>query len=233
MLKQRTHGISWPLRYFFGRRSDQWYSKLFTGAEGIIQGDCTPAYSILEEQAVARIYKIMPKTNIIFILRDPVDRSWSHAKLDLGRRSGRALDSIKDEDYIAHSLQMESLLRSDYIRTFDIWRKFFPVEQIKIVFFDDLKQNPDEYIQDIYAFLGIEDLTMEQGSEQKKAVNESGSYSMPMAVRKHLCRYYLDKMAHLSSRFGGHATAWYQKAEAFLDSIGQQEESTDIKSENV
>lgn len=216
MLRNRTHGLSWLFHYFFGKRSDQWYSGLFPPTGGVIQGDCTPAYSTLDEKTVEHVAKIMPKAKIIFILRDPVDRSWSHAKLDLGRRGGRALDSIADEEYIAHTRQEASQFRSDYGRTIDVWGRAFPQEQMKIVFFDDLKQRPEEFIREICAFLDIDSLAMEPRNEQKRAVNETGRYSMPSAVRTHLCRQYLDQLGDLSDRFGGHATEWLRQAEAFL-----------------
>ena len=78
--------LRWDLRYFFGRRSDDWYASLFLPNKYQISGEITPAYSILDSGTVGHIRKIMPDVKIVFLMRNPISRAWSHAINRLVRR---------------------------------------------------------------------------------------------------------------------------------------------------
>ena len=71
--------ILWYSNYLFSPRNDQWYTSLFERARERITGDITPEYSSFKTEEVAYAYKIMPKSKIIFLLRNPIERAWSHA----------------------------------------------------------------------------------------------------------------------------------------------------------
>ncbi|MGK7895653.1 MAG: sulfotransferase, partial [Xenococcus sp. (in: cyanobacteria)] len=71
--------IKWYFNYFFRPRNDQWYASLFQPDSRQKTGDITPAYSTLGIKSVAHIHKLMPDVKIIFILRNPMQRAWSHA----------------------------------------------------------------------------------------------------------------------------------------------------------
>ena len=216
--REPIHGLMWPVRYFFQKHSDQWYSSLFVEGESRLQGDCTPAYSTLNRETVRHIAELMPSAKVMFIMRNPVDRSWSHAKMDLGNWAKRPLDTIPDEEYIAHAQTPESLLRSDYLRTLDVWGEAFPPERFKCMFFEDLKDTPDSFLADVCVFLGIGPSRKESRKELGQAVNVGMKYDMPTAVRRHLCLQYHDMIRELSKRFGGHATTWLEGVELFLSS---------------
>ena len=215
MARQKTHGISWPIRFFLLRRSDEWYSRLFPEGETRLQGDCTPAYSSLDRETVAHIAGIMPSARILFVMRNPIQRCWSHAKMDLGA-GGRPLESIPDEEYIAHIMSPGSQLRTDYLRTIDIWSSLFPPEQVKWLFFDALRHSPDEFMAEVCAFLGIGTVLEEPEQERHAAANVGSRYAMPEKVELHLCRMYHDKIRQMSERFGGYATGWLNGVEEVL-----------------
>ena len=52
----------WHLRYLFGRRSPEWYLRLFEDAraQGFIVGEATPTYAILQPEIFAEIEKVTP-----------------------------------------------------------------------------------------------------------------------------------------------------------------------------
>ena len=82
----------WDFRYFFGKRSDDWYASLFHKAQqkGLIAGELTPAYAILTDEIFRRIQRMNSLIKLIFIMRDPVERSWSAVNnaLRKGRLNG-------------------------------------------------------------------------------------------------------------------------------------------------
>jgi hypothetical protein len=86
---RRWSDLAWETRYVFGNWDAEWYASLFNAAKGRIAGEITPAYSCLSEEAIAYVHGLMPDAKLIFLMRDPVERAWSHAKMDLARTSGR------------------------------------------------------------------------------------------------------------------------------------------------
>ncbi len=67
--------------HFFDRRFHrgiEWYARQFARAKGKIGiGEATPRY-MYGAEAIARMYELLPETKLIAILRNPVDRAYSH-----------------------------------------------------------------------------------------------------------------------------------------------------------
>lgn len=61
-------------------------------AEGLVDekvlADVTPAYSLLSEDRFAMMAGILPDVRFIYLMRDPVDRLWSHARMIAAQRGG-------------------------------------------------------------------------------------------------------------------------------------------------
>ncbi|MGF1538239.1 MAG: sulfotransferase, partial [Elainellaceae cyanobacterium] len=69
--------VRWHLNYFLWPRSPQWYASLFDLGKGKITGDVTPLYASMPESNIAALKQDFPQTKIIYILRSPVERTWS------------------------------------------------------------------------------------------------------------------------------------------------------------
>jgi hypothetical protein len=68
---------SWYLNYLFGHYDDEWYASLFAQGAGKLKGEVTPAYAILKSEDVANIHSLMPDIKLIYLMRNPIERSWS------------------------------------------------------------------------------------------------------------------------------------------------------------
>jgi hypothetical protein len=67
-------------------RKLRYYSSFFLEANNKVKGEITPAYSILPVNRIRSIRAIMPEVRLIFLMRDPIERAWSHAVMDLVQR---------------------------------------------------------------------------------------------------------------------------------------------------
>jgi hypothetical protein len=69
----------WHVPYLFHLRSDDWYRRLFHRAQarGLITGEVTPAYATLDEDGLRRIRALNNEIKLVFVMRDPVERTWS------------------------------------------------------------------------------------------------------------------------------------------------------------
>lgn len=210
----RHQDLVWLSRYLFLPRSDDWYASLFEPPAGCITGDVTPAYSRLDERRVARICGLAPHARIIFIMRDPVERIWSQARMDLGRRG--KLEGMSDDALIRWLESPSPTLGTDYMRTLRIWQRHYPPEQLHVGFLDEISRDPASYLRTLQQFLGISTDHVPPGIDQAK--NTSAPASIPPVIARYLAARYRPLCAALHERFGNEHTArWLARAEALLE----------------
>jgi hypothetical protein len=175
--------------HFFDRRYDnglEWYRRHFplaarvawirrrTGIDPAV-GEGSAGY-LLHPAAPGRTREDIPAARLVCLLRDPVERAYSHYQLQ--RRIGRetlsfeeALDAeparawpelervaadpacpnqdprmIFEFSYLARGRSAEQLER---------WLECFPREQLLVLFNDDLAADPDGTVNRAFAFLGL------------------------------------------------------------------------------
>jgi len=129
------------LRKYFKTESDQY-----------VRGEITPSY-LLYPFALKRIKKNYPESKIICILRDPVERAYSHYRFLYSNKGKEMSESFEEalegkfyNKYVNLSLYSEKI---SYIK------ENFDQSNVKILLYDSLKSNPDSIIKETYRFLGV------------------------------------------------------------------------------
>jgi Sulfotransferase family len=214
--------LAWDLQFFVPPRTDRWYQRIFRPGPGQIAGEITPAYSILKPDLVEEVREINPDLRVIYLLRDPVERSWSSAVSGLARRRGRPTEKITDKQLLRRFERQAHVLRTDYLRTYEIWERVFGRDQIFVGFLDEIQQDPRDLLLRLYRFLGVSDSEEHLPAGLRRKVNSSKEYSaaIPENVRIHLAELYLPQLRELSARFGDPATDWLRRAEETLERSG-------------
>jgi hypothetical protein len=129
--------------------SDEWYGRIFAHARADqVCGEVTPDYSLLPPEGIAHVKRLNPRMKIIFLMRDPVERCWSHLRM-LAR--GR-----EDFDYLAAARSAEVVARADYPGILRAWRAAFAEEQLVTAWIEDVAQEPEAWLRRVMAFLGCE-----------------------------------------------------------------------------
>jgi hypothetical protein len=207
--------LAWDVHFLVPPRTNSWYQRIFRPGAGQIAGEITPAYSILDRATVEEIREINADLRIIYLLRDPIERSWSSAVSELARRRGRPLEKISDERLLRHFERTAHALRTDYLRTLDTWEGVFGRDQIFVGFLEEIQQDPRDLLLRLYRFLGISDSEDHIPAGIARKVNTSRDYStvIPEPVRVHLAELYLPQLEELSERFGEPVTGWLRRAE--------------------
>lgn len=219
-----SHGtLQWDFRYYFGRRNDDWYTSLFFAAGKRKAGEITPAYSTLDSDTVAHIREIMPDIRIIFMMRDPLDRAWSHAINRLVGVDKLKFENIKEEQFIKHIDSEDSWLRTDYMRTIRNWERHFPTSQIFYGFYDDIAQRPESLISSIYRFLQVDPGRAVSDNMPRRRVKRQmgGKYEIPINVQIYAAEKYYGLLTDLSARFGNQTDTWLAKARSILENAGR------------
>jgi hypothetical protein len=205
------------VRYFLGQRGDAWYCDLFAPARqrGCITGEITPAYSIVDEAALQRLKALNPEVKLIYIMRDPVMRSWS-AVMKLQRKRG--LTGIPTDDEAIDYARTEGVwTRSSYLDSIERFERVFRREQIFYGFFERLSEDPTAFVTDVLQFLGVEpgDVTP---LLPRAPVNVAAAGRKPPPAFSHaLAASCLPWVEKLCERFEGPPQIWRAQYQALLD----------------
>lgn len=208
--------IGWYLNYFLMPRSDRWYASLFTPASGQIAGELTPEYSILDLETVKAIHRQMPDLKVIYLLRNPIERTWSQ----VNRKHRQAVfgNEFKSEEVIAEFMNQEHPhARSSYQRNLEVWESVYSSEQIFVGFYEQVRAEPEALLKEIYQFLQVDhsDAYIQQPGEKKVNI---GSYDpIPGQWGRFLAERYYEQIKSLDERFANAATSnWLNMAESYL-----------------
>ena len=141
------------------------YHRLFDACpDRKLWGDKTPTY-MYWYGAPKRIWQYNPKMKWILLLRNPIERAYSHWNMAVRRGMDANIDfidAIRNEPLQArNALPLQDLRHSFVDRGFysDQLRRvwfFFPKEQTLILKWEAFKANQNESLEDICRFLGVE-----------------------------------------------------------------------------
>jgi hypothetical protein len=120
-----------------------------------VRGEASASYAAQKPEIIREIALLNPDIKAILIMRNPIDRAWSHAKKDLGYDMGRELSEIPD-------VELERFFHDDYIlrcghfsKIIETWQAFLKEGHLFTATFDELKASPDQLLERICAFLEI------------------------------------------------------------------------------
>lgn len=141
---------------FFSQGDDHrgvpWYMSHFNRAAAI-RGESSPSYTKYPQRdgVPARMHALLPDAKLIYILRDPIERTVSHYLHDYlrGREQrplAEALRSFDDNPYLSASryhMQLERYLQH------------YPRSQILILATEDLRDDAHLTLERVIEFLGV------------------------------------------------------------------------------
>jgi len=209
--------LKWYYSFFFGEHNDQWYLSLFRDCDSPVKGEITPAYSMLYEADIEKVYNLVPNTKIIFLLRDPIERTWSEVRHRQKRfRKYRHLTSLSTKELIEVINEPGFELRSDYTRTLRLWKKYFPENRIFVGFYDELKEKPTDLLIRVFEFLGVEPSSAYIPDSVSQRVNVSPKKNIPDELYHYLAAKYHPMISELSEEFGGYAKVWLEELDGIV-----------------
>lgn len=128
--------------------SDDWYGRIFSHAgPHQICGEITPEYSLLPPEGVAHVKRLCPQLKVIFLMRDPIERCWSHIRMLASRQSGIDIERLAEQDDV--------IARCDYARILDRWTGAFGPDRIFAADFEQIIREPEALLTGICDFLGV------------------------------------------------------------------------------
>jgi hypothetical protein len=119
----------------------------------------------LEEVIPRRIQRALPDVRLVCVLRDPVKRAYSHYRMMAlrnveSRSFGQAIDELMEPRALEQTRIMRSrvngyIVNGEYSRLLDGFLRVFRREQLKVIFSDDLAEQPAATVADVFGFVGV------------------------------------------------------------------------------
>ncbi len=209
---KEAHFFDYDELFASGRVSLPQYHAFFDPAPGVLWGDATPIY-MYWRSAPVRIWHYNPRMKWILLLRNPIDRAYSHWNMEVSRGAEALpfLAAIKQE----HSRWLAASPRQPRVHSYldrgyyaeqirRIWHHF-PREQMLIFKSEELAEAPQQTISTICGFLGISNLKI----SQPRRVRE-GHYRRPMTPeeRDYLRSAYEFEIRQLERMLGWDCSSW-------------------------
>jgi hypothetical protein len=150
-LKLQDRWVGHDYRADFDENFD-WYVSQFEGAaEGQLLGEDSTSY-LSSRKAPRRMRELLPDVKLIFLLRDPVDRLYSHYWYNL--LAGWTTEDFRT--YLNH-IPWKAYEQSCYVAGLKRYYDHFDRQQVHPVIFEEFVESPQKVVDDICQFLELEE----------------------------------------------------------------------------
>ena len=190
-------------------RGNLWYKSFFPMSlskpkpQHLITGEATASY-ICDPQAAQRIVATLPEVKLIALLRNPVDRAYSHYHHSkrIGREKLSFEDAIAQEKLRVEQIERESrelglksspayhytyLASGMYAEQLTNWLKIFDRQQLLILKSEDFFDRPEAVFKQVLDYLKLPDWTPKK---YRKHNDNRYCQMIQPSTRKYLTEYF-------------------------------------------
>ncbi len=190
-------GISW-YRSMFPTIFTKFFVKLQT--KHFMTYEVTPWY-VRRPWTARRIKNLLPNVKLIVVLRNPVDRTYSHYHMAKRNNEKRDFETVIDEDitnisqwdkkpkddsYFLNEVQNSKLARGFYYEQLKQWFEIFPKKQILIIPSEKLSVQTIDTVQEVFGFLNLPKYEI----KNTKKVNVAKYEKMDQKTRERLVEFF-------------------------------------------
>lgn len=205
-------------------KGEAWYRARFPSSLGVARrpgsgrrliGEASPYY-LFHPHAASRLARMLPEARLIAMLRDPVERAYSHYRheVDLGhetlpfeeaierepeRLRGEAERMLEDPTYASFEHKHHSYLaRGIYADQLPAWNERFPEEELLVLRSEDFFTDPAGELRRVLEFLGVRAWR----PARFRRYNAATSSGMSEATRRDLLAFFRPHNARLRTQLG-------------------------------
>jgi len=195
-------------------RGQSWYKRCFPKTPSITM-EATPNY-LFAPFAAERMMQVVPDARCIAILRNPIERAYSHYKYEYRRGGERysfedalAAEAERtdsdwaraelDPEFWSFALQHQSYMRRGlYAAHLAKWEAILPRNRLLVIEDQDIFQMPRLTLEKIQAFIGVTQQKNLCLSHKNKGVYKTKKPQFPRT----LTQYFTDDGKALKARYG-------------------------------
>jgi hypothetical protein len=204
----QSNDLGWYLRFF---RDPPWRVLLKTTFclykyrepyRPRVRGEATASYAALERDVIEEIALLNPDIRAVLMIRDPIDRAWSHAKKDLVRKTNRKVEEVPESEFAAFFADEYQRQCARYAENYDNWSACLEPGHMFVGAFDDIASRPEGLLLDVMSFLGVSSDRRYISGLAREAVNPTAASKVPERYRRFLEELLSDDIDKLRERFG-------------------------------
>lgn len=151
------------------------YHLLFKNKKQAILGECTPVYIYLP-WCMQRIQKYNPNIKLIVLLRNPVERAYSHYQMEKSRgnetlstfRTALSQEQYRININLLYRRYFSYVSRGFYAKQLKVIHSLFFINNILCIKSEDLYNNHDLILASIFKFIGVKYVNIPQTLENKQ-----------------------------------------------------------------
>lgn len=158
----------------------KWYETWFSHCSAeLTKGELTETY-FFYDKVPELIHKHCPNIKIVTCLRNPIDRAFS-AYLHLIR------DGAFTYSFEKAITQNEKIFITDnlYYDHLKLYFELFPKEHIHVSLFEDVKNDPVDFLQNIYSFIEVDNQFLPSNYDRKSNVTEQPRFPLLNKIMLH------------------------------------------------
>lgn len=172
------------------------------GDPPIVRGEATASYAHLAPEIIAEIAQLNPRLRVLLMIRNPVERTWSHAKKDLAQRGGRSIADVGDGELEAFFVRPGQRIRANYPTLYARWCDAFGEDRVLWRAFDEIRTRPRRLLLDVMSFLTVDDDSRHLTDRVTERINSSDPVEIPTRHRRRLERLFAGELRRISDTFG-------------------------------
>ena len=180
------------------------YLAYFRGGADKVKGEASPSYSLLPTSTIRLIRALVPDLKLIYLMREPISRSWSHARHNCREHestfkgyTGR-FEDVSDEQWIECLNDNWNRLSGDYLGQLQRWLSVFPREQVYLGFFEEIVHSPRRLLREMLEFLELDPGFSDSEEVILERVNIGIPKDLPPKVHQYLAALYSDRTRELA-----------------------------------
>ncbi|MFN5356952.1 MAG: sulfotransferase family protein [Bacteroidota bacterium] len=152
-------GMPYPLHSLLVKDRKEYEDLFRFSGEAIAVGEASPSY-LHSPMAAAQIHAYNPQARIVVILREPVSRLQSHYLMErrMGMTTEPLTNAILHDREIKHRTWGSAALYTElgcYSDDLKRYMDIFPPEQILVLWYEQLVEDPAAVVRELCAFLKI------------------------------------------------------------------------------
>lgn len=161
---------------------DAWYGQIFAPARpDQLCAEICPSYMNMPDQAVTHMLRLNPDVRLLTLIRDPVDRAWSHIRMHMTRE----IETRETDRLVSGEASLWAyLFYTDYAAALPRWQAQTAPDQMLLILHDRIASEPQTVLEEIYGFVGLS--LSDQAVKLRGKVHTGEEIEMPPALRAKL-----------------------------------------------
>jgi len=180
-ISENIDEIAWYANFAQSKEiSNEWYESLFLlNKDKKFCADFSNLYCQMDKDGWDNVRKTAKNIKVIYTLRDPLKRLWSHYKFHMKwvNRENEALD-VGFEHFKELLNQHFFWINAEYAKNYKLLKENLNDDELMLLYFEDFREDPAKMLLKIQKFLSIEEI---EPSKEKldKIVNITKDFQLP------------------------------------------------------